>query len=74
MLMLYGDDYYDADSERPGEMDIIVRENRQGRLGQGDDANRQPPSLPPRRARDVKPDSPRGIHRFVAPRAASWQT
>jgi replicative DNA helicase len=33
-MMLYRDDYYDADSERPGEMDIIVRKNRQGRLGQ----------------------------------------
>ena len=29
VLMLYRDDYYDADSERPGEMDIIVRKNRQ---------------------------------------------
>ena len=34
VLMLYRDDSYDADSERPGEMDIIVRKNRQGRLGQ----------------------------------------
>ena len=34
VLMLYRDDFYDADSERPGEMDIIVRKNRQGRLGQ----------------------------------------
>jgi replicative DNA helicase len=34
VLMLYRDDYYDRDSERPGEMDIIVRKNRQGRLGQ----------------------------------------
>ena len=33
VLMLYRDDYYDPDSERPGEMDIIVRKNRQGRLG-----------------------------------------
>jgi len=33
VLMLYRDDYYDEDSERPGEMDIIVRKNRQGRLG-----------------------------------------
>jgi replicative DNA helicase len=31
--MLYRDDYYDRDSERPGEMDIIVRKNRHGRLG-----------------------------------------
>ena len=30
VLMLYRDDYYDPDSERPGEMDIIVRKNRQG--------------------------------------------
>ena len=34
VLMLYRDDYSDADSERPGEMDIIVLKNRQGRLGQ----------------------------------------
>jgi replicative DNA helicase len=34
VLMLYRDDYYDSDSERPGELDIIVRKNRQGRLGQ----------------------------------------
>jgi replicative DNA helicase len=34
VLMLYRDDYYDRDSERPGEMDIIIRKNRQGRLGQ----------------------------------------
>jgi replicative DNA helicase len=33
VLMLYRDDYYDAQSERPGEMDIIVRKNRQGKLG-----------------------------------------
>jgi replicative DNA helicase len=34
VLMLYREDYYDRDSERPGEMDIIIRKNRQGRLGQ----------------------------------------
>ena len=34
VLMLYRDDYYDRDSERPGEIDIIIRKNRQGRLGQ----------------------------------------
>jgi replicative DNA helicase len=34
VLMLYRDDYYDRDSDRPGELDIIVRKNRQGRLGQ----------------------------------------
>ena len=34
VLMLYRDDYYDRDSERPGEMDVIVRKNRQRRLGQ----------------------------------------
>ena len=28
------DDYSDRDSERPGVMDIIVRKNRQGRLGE----------------------------------------
>lgn len=33
VLMLYRDDYYDPDSERPDEMDIIVRKNRQGKLG-----------------------------------------
>jgi replicative DNA helicase len=32
VLMLYRDDYYDSDSERAGEMDVIVRKNRQGRL------------------------------------------
>ncbi len=34
VCMLYRDDYYDEDSERPGEMDILIRKNRQGRLGQ----------------------------------------
>ena len=34
VLMLYRDDYYDRDSERPGELDVIVRKNRQGKLGQ----------------------------------------
>ena len=34
VMMLYRDDYYDRDSERPGEMDVIVRKNRQGRVGQ----------------------------------------
>jgi len=34
VIMLYRDDYYDRDSERPGEVDIIVRKNRQGHLGQ----------------------------------------
>ena len=34
VLMLYREDYYDPDSERPGEMDIIIRKNRQGQLGQ----------------------------------------
>ncbi len=33
VLMLYREDYYDRDSERPGELDIIVRKDRQGRLG-----------------------------------------
>jgi hypothetical protein len=32
--MLYREDYYDPDSDRKGEMDVIVRKNRQGRLGQ----------------------------------------
>ncbi len=32
VLMLYRDDHYDRDSERPGEMDITVRKNWQGRL------------------------------------------
>ena len=34
VLMLSRDDYYDPDSERPGEMDLIVRKNRHGQLGQ----------------------------------------
>ncbi|MGO9976783.1 MAG: DnaB-like helicase C-terminal domain-containing protein, partial [Solirubrobacteraceae bacterium] len=33
VLMLYREDYYDRDSERPGELDIIIRKNRHGRLG-----------------------------------------
>ena len=33
VLMLYREDYYDPDTDRTGEMDIIVRKNRQGRLG-----------------------------------------
>jgi replicative DNA helicase len=33
VLMLYRDDYYDPESECPGEMEVIVRKNRQGRLG-----------------------------------------
>jgi replicative DNA helicase len=32
VLMLYRDDYYDSDSQRAREMDVIVRKNRQGRL------------------------------------------
>ncbi len=51
VLMLYRDDYYDRDSERPGEMDIIVRKNRQGRLGQVTTQNRRPASLPADRPR-----------------------
>jgi len=34
VAMPYRDDYYDEDSERPGEMAILIRKNRQGRLGQ----------------------------------------
>ena len=33
VLMLYREDYYDPDSDRQGEMDIIVRKNRQGASG-----------------------------------------
>ena len=33
VLMLYRDDYYNPDSDRQGQLDIIVRKNRQGRLG-----------------------------------------
>ena len=33
VLMLYRDDYYDDDSPRPGEIDILVRKNRHGALG-----------------------------------------
>jgi replicative DNA helicase len=32
VLMLCRNDYYNSDSERAGEMDVIVRKNRQGRL------------------------------------------
>ena len=34
VLMLYREDYYDPDSDRQGEMDIIVRKNRQGAIGE----------------------------------------
>jgi replicative DNA helicase len=33
VLMLYRDDYYEPDSERPGETDVLVRKNRHGALG-----------------------------------------
>jgi replicative DNA helicase len=33
VLMLYREDYYDPDSERPGEMDVIVQKNRRGKRG-----------------------------------------
>ena len=33
VLMLYRDDYYDDDSPRAGEIDILVRKNRHGALG-----------------------------------------
>jgi hypothetical protein len=32
--MLYRDDYYEPDSERPGETDVLVRKNRHGALGE----------------------------------------
>ena len=34
VLMLYRDDYYDPDSERPGELDVLIRKNRNGPLGE----------------------------------------
>ena len=34
VLTPYRDNHCQPDSERPGEMDIIVRKNRPGRLGQ----------------------------------------
>ena len=34
VLMLYRDDYYDDDSPRAGEIDILVRKNRHGRLAE----------------------------------------
>ena len=33
VLMLYRDDYYDDDSPRAGEIDILIRKNRHGALG-----------------------------------------
>ena len=33
VAMLYRDDYYEPDSERPGEVEIIVRKNRHGEKG-----------------------------------------
>jgi replicative DNA helicase len=51
VLMLYRDDYYDPDSDRPGELDIIIRKNRHGRLGHAtarlDDHLRYQPCLSP---------------------------
>jgi replicative DNA helicase len=32
--MLYRDDYYDDESPRQGEIDVLVRKNRHGRLGE----------------------------------------
>lgn len=34
VLMLYRDDYYEPDSERPGETDVLVRKNRHGPTGE----------------------------------------
>jgi replicative DNA helicase len=34
VLMLYRDDYYEPDSERPGETDVLVRKNRNGPLAE----------------------------------------
>lgn len=34
VLMLYRDDYYDPDSERLGELDVLIRKNRNGPLGE----------------------------------------
>ena len=33
VLLLYRDEYYDAESERVGEMDVTVAENRNGPAG-----------------------------------------
>jgi replicative DNA helicase len=33
VLMLYRDDYYERDSERPGEVELNVAKNRHGRTG-----------------------------------------
>jgi replicative DNA helicase len=33
VIMLYRDDYYHEDSEMPGETELIVRKNRQGKIG-----------------------------------------
>lgn len=33
VVMLYRDDYYHADSETPGETELLVRKSRQGRAG-----------------------------------------
>jgi replicative DNA helicase len=34
VLMLYRDDYYDDESPRAGEIDILVRKNRHGRFAE----------------------------------------
>jgi len=54
--MLYRDDYHDHDSERPGQMDVIVQKNRRPRLRETSPRmdSRLPflslePSRPPRR-------------------------
>jgi len=31
--MLYRDDYYHEDSEKPGETELLIRKNRQGATG-----------------------------------------
>ena len=36
VLMLYRDDYYHPDSERPGETEVLIRKSRHGRAGSGD--------------------------------------
>ena len=70
VLMLYREDYYDPDSERPGEMDIIVRKNRQGRLGQATTRHRPKPAVracpSPRNQVTLYPIGASAAHSYVS--------
>ena len=52
VIMLYRDDYYHEDSERPGETELLVRKNRQGSTG-----DCRAKLLPGQRFVDLPPDA-----------------